>query len=425
MINFLSSLVLLLAVFGLTVFERRHLNNLFTPFTVTAWPFAIISILVNTVVVKMDFLPVSARANFFILLNLLIIWLVGFLLSHTYKPEIKTTNFVDQFKKYKDFRSFLLMLSWIVIVVVGYRVFSILAKEGWQFIGDDRFERMMIVGLPAHFALLGKVLLIFLILILWKSKKSLLDYLTMAFLTVSIMSLMVKYHIVWVVLIVFFVVNMGLTPKLQLRKVGFIVSMVMAIFIANYLILFLSWQTLSFFDARLWKFILGWMVNYLMTGPIMLEHWMNMSFTKPWWALFIVPINFKNVILGDPERLSTVKYVSPGFIPVSPDFDSNVGTSFGVYYLIGGFAFTILLTIIIALISYILYFRGFKSNNPVTTFFAAFFLMLGTLSFFVQYFTLLSLYELPVVYMIILGILHLLYKIKTANSGKGVPISGH
>lgn len=413
MTDLLSSFVLLFFVLGLTLAEKKYLNNLFTPFTATAWPFAIISMMINLVAVRLEFFPVTARANYFILLNLFIIWLVGFLMFHSQKKSLEKQNYIEVFSEFREFRYFLLFLSWIVIITVFLKVISILGREGWHYIGTNEFEKKMTQGPVAHLTIMGKALLILAVLILWDSKKSWLDYLTMVLLGISILSLMVKNHIMWVVLIIFFIFNLNLAPKLQFKKVVNIVLFLITLFMVNYFILIFGWGTFSVSNPSMWEYIFGWFFNYLISGTILLDRWMDLAYTSPWWTPFIVFINLKNVIIGNPERIDFVKFVAPGFMHSSPKFYSNVGTSFGTFYLIGGFPFTFLVTMSTATLSYWFYLKSFYFKNPITIFIAAVFLTSGLLSFFGQYFTILSVYEMTFFYLFFIGIFKLIHKMRT------------
>lgn len=416
MIELLSSVVLLLIVLFLTIWEKRYYNCLFTPFNVTAWPFVIISVVVNLFAVRIKFLPVSVRVNFFILVNLIIIWVVGYLIYHFNKVPLQRIDTYAIFSPFKIFRPFLIVLSWIVIILVGMRVSSILSKEGLSYIGTDKFERMMIVGYSAHLSQLAKVLLILFVLSIWNSRKTILDYVTIFALVLVVLSLMVKYHLIWVILIIFFIKNFNLSYRKQVRKIQTISLIVVVVFILNYLILIFSWRTFSAANPKMWNFIFSLLLNYLMSGPIVLDRWLDLAYTKPWWSLFIVPMNLINVVVGDPERLNAVRFVSVGWLRVAPDLYSNVGTSFGVYYIIGGFPLTFLSTIVISFISYLIFTWSYKTKDAIIIFLNALFLTLGILSFFVQYFTLLSTYEITFFYIVLIGVFKFILKVKSLQS---------
>ena len=108
----LSSLVLFFAVVGLTVNEKKRLNNLYTPFTVTAWPFVIITLLVNFVIHSIGFPMISVRANYFILLNLILIWLVGFIIFYFSSKKINTGSYSTEFFEFHRYKYFFLVPNW-------------------------------------------------------------------------------------------------------------------------------------------------------------------------------------------------------------------------------------------------------------------------------------------------------------------------
>ena len=415
MINLLSSFILLFFTVGLTIFEKRNFNNIITPFTVIAWPLTVISVIANLIVVKFGFLPVTVKANLFILINLFLIWLIGVFLYNLFGKPLEMKNYLNGFSNLKDFRGIIIFFSWIVIFVSLLKVFTILTSQGIDYIATQEYEDQMSRGIAAHLINIGEVLLILLVIISDKIKKNWLYYLTILCLGLSIISVMVKYPIIWTVLIILFIKNLSKPAKVQIKKFSYIALFVIFVFFLNFAILFSGWGTFSFENKRMWVLISGWFFNYLFSGPMLLDKWMELAYSKPWWTIFTVFKNFINVVIGNPERLNSTYLVSPGFMRVSPDFLSNVGTSFGTYYLIGGFTFTVLATIIFAFFSYYFYFKSFHSRNKVVIFINALFLVMGTLSFFGQYFTLISFYELTFIYMVLLGIFEIVLKIKNAK----------
>jgi len=408
----LSSYTLLLWVLLLSIIEINYTKNIFSPFTVTAWPYAIISILVNTFAVSIGFLPVSVRANFFILLNLSLVWITGLIIyvlgsKKSYQP----TDYANVFGKYDKYQGAIYLVAWTIIAVVLVKIFLILSQNGLWYIGTDDYENLMIVGLVAHLIQVAKILLILLVLISWNHKKGFLYYVTVIMLSLIIISIKVKYHIVWVILILFFIKNISRPLEIQSKNLIKIFAFVIVIFFLNYLAMFYTLDYFALTNKNMWQYILGLFYNYTMSGPILLDSWLDLANTKPWWSMLIVFINAKNVIVGDPLRLNAVDFVSPGFMRVSSEHLSNVGTSFGVYVLIGGITFTILMTIVIAAISYYFYYHSRGSKNPISIFLNAVFLTMGFLSFFVQYFTLLSLYEMFIFFCIFILIFEIFNKL--------------
>ncbi len=75
----IPSLVFFMAILALTIIDARRLNTIITPFTVTAWPFAIISLVTNFILGYLRFPPMTMRVHLFVLVNLVIIWLIGYI----------------------------------------------------------------------------------------------------------------------------------------------------------------------------------------------------------------------------------------------------------------------------------------------------------------------------------------------------------
>ena len=172
------------------------------------------------------------------------------------------------------------------------------------------------------------------------------------------------------------------------------------------------WNTFSFSNTGLWKFFGRTFLNYFVTGPIILDNWMNFPGVKPDWTLFTVFINTEHVLLGISNMINPIQLVSLPFVSVIPDIASNVGTSLGTYFLIGGYPFTYFMTILFGIVVYYTYFAAYTQKKVIVIFLTCFFLTLLTLSFFVQYFTLLSTYEFPVFFIGLILIFNFYLKLK-------------
>jgi hypothetical protein len=137
-------------------------------------------------------------------------------------------------------------------------------------------------------------------------------------------------------MMVFFLRNLQEPIKTQFRKLLKVALILSSVFIFCFMFLTFFWQTFSIGRARMWEFFYKSLINYFLTGPIILDSWLNTPGVKPDWTLFIMFFNYLNVVMGNPSRINAVDYVNNGFTCVIPGIPSNVGTSFGVYYLIGG-----------------------------------------------------------------------------------------
>ena len=75
----IPSLVFFLTILSLTILDAKRLKTIITPFSVAAWPLAIISLVTNFLLGYLKFPPMTMRVHLFLLLNLIIVWLVGFI----------------------------------------------------------------------------------------------------------------------------------------------------------------------------------------------------------------------------------------------------------------------------------------------------------------------------------------------------------
>jgi len=421
MIEQLTSLMFIGIIFLLTIFDKRRLNTVLTPFTVTAWPFVLISILVNFTLVFLGFPPVTVRVHLFILLNLLILWGIGFTSSYLFKkkPEVSKNNaYTSAFEPFIRFELFIIAISWIITIATLYKVRELLGKYGgFTFVGDPRFEEMMIVGITAHLIQVGKVCFILLCFLFKSSNRKWLYWLTLSGLFIAIASIQVKYHLLWLFIILFLFLNMEKQVSVQIKsliKVCVLIIVVMNLF---WILLTLAWGTFSFTSKGIWEFLVKQTLNYISSGPIALDKWLNHGNSQPARTLFLVFINFKNVIFNNPLRFSALNYVTIGFVETGPKLVSNVGTAYGVYYLIGGYIFTIFMTVLISSFSYLFFYLSRKKQTPYLIFLNLISLTLGSLTFFVQYFTLLSLYEMIFIYVCFIAIFQVL------NYFKSIPVT--
>lgn len=381
--------------------EVKRLKNMITPFVFATIPFILIFILNNFVLIYFRFPPISLKSQLFISFCLLVIFLVGYLVSKFYKritPESKQVfqGFADEFNK---FVPFIIGLSWFVIVMVIHRSMSLMtAHGGFSYFGNQEYEDQMIVGFVAHLVQLGKVCFLLLIFTFRKSRFKIISLITLIFLGIAIASVQVKYHIIFIILMAFLFYTFNKSVKKQIRILVISGLLIFILFNAFWIMLTLAWGTFGFSRSGVWEFLLKQTLNYFVTGPIVLNTWLTHPAVKPDWTLLIVFLNFFYVIIGNPLRLSAVPLVNLNFQQTAPGLYSNVGTAFGVYYLIGGFSFTIFMVILSALLSYIFYFSMIKKYNPYFLFLTLLFLTFNLLSFFVQYFTLLSTYEITVLF---------------------------
>jgi hypothetical protein len=408
LVNQLTSVAFFISVLSLTVFDRKRLNTLLTPFTITAWPFVVIILSVNFALIHIQFPPVTIRVQLFILSNLILLWAVGFIISYLYKVndyKSNRVNYSQVFKEFVRFDLFLISLSMILVIVILNHTYTLLQKYGgWSFIGDQRFEEMIIVGPVAHLVQVAKVCFLFLFFLYKKSKHKILIIITLAGLFLAIASIQVKYHLIWMLIFGFLYNTLDKSPRRQMRSIIWIAIILFLLMNMFWITLTLAWGTFDVENPGIWEFLGKQFLNYFVSGTISLDQWLNWPGIKPDWTLFIVFMNIYYVIMGYNYRITFVPYVTHGFLETAPGVYGNVGTSYGVYYLIGGIPLTYAVTVGLGFITYIIFYKSRQRGTPILLYLNMLFLTLSLLSFFGQYFTLLSLYEMTAIFLIFIFI---------------------
>jgi oligosaccharide repeat unit polymerase len=410
--NQLASIAFALSVTCLSYFEIKRFNNLITPFTVSAIPLAFIGILVNFIFIYIEIKPVTTRVSFFLFSCLFIIWVVGLFFGYKFKKKT-IINQYSVFSNLNNFTPFLCLLAIIISSLTFLRMYSIIQLNGgWLYLGTEEFEKEMTRGIVAHLVVFGMAIFVLLFLALKNSKHKLKIYFTLIILGISVFLLMVKYTLLWLIMVSFFIDNINKPIKIQTKRIVRIVLILFLIFIMYWIFLSFFWQTFSFTNKNIWIFFYKTFLAYLITGPIVLDFWMDYPSIKPSWTILLVFINFLSFSIGIPlqERASVLNTM--GFKDVGYAVYSNIGTSFGSYYLIGGLEFTYLFIMIISLITYYFYTKSFTSTNPLVIFLSWFLLAINALSFFSQYFSLLTTYEFPIFFSIIVYSLRFINKYK-------------
>jgi hypothetical protein len=390
----------------LTSIEKKRLNSIITPFILAAWPFLFTSLLNNFVLIHFGYSPITARAQVFIMINLFIIWLVGYTMYFFICP-IHRDHDIDRYKPiFKDianYQYFIIFISWITILLNINRVYDLLlAHGGIMFMGDQRFEDKMSGGgnIVGHFVEVGKICYLLLIFTLSYAKNKYLYYVTIIALLFSTAFIMVKYHVMWLILFAFLFYVINKPIKKQLKTVVGIIVVLFLVMNLFWISMTLFWGTFSFTNTEVWNFFIRQFLGYFVAGPIILDNWLVLGDIKPDWALFIVLINVNNVLMGNPVRINAVPYVSHGFTMIAPYNYANVGTSFGVYYLIGGYIFSFFIVTLVSMGTYYIFFKSINTKSKVLIFLNLLVLTLSTFNFFVQYFTLLTTYEVTLLFVL-------------------------
>ncbi|MBA7519427.1 hypothetical protein ES705_11505 [subsurface metagenome] len=398
------SLIFFLTILSLTLYDARRLKTIITPFTVAAWPFAIISLVTNFLLGYLQFPPMTMRVHAFILINLVIMWLVGYVFSNVYRIKGVTTLSIDIksiFKPFVRYQFFLMTLSIILSSIIFYKVYSLINQfGGWWFFGDERFEEMMIVGPVAHMVQVAKICFLLLFFIYPHSKRKFFIIITLAGLLISIAFLQVKYHLIWLMIIGFLYLNLPKNLSEQMKGVGKLSLLIFLMMNAFWISMTFAWGTFSLQNEGVRDYLINNSINYFVSGPILLDRWLDWSGIKPDWTLLVVFMNIFKILMGDPSRIDLIPYVSHGFLETAPGLTSNIGTSFGLYYMIGGYPFTVFMTTTLACLSYLFYFLSYTKKGPIILFLNFIFLTLCMMSFYGQYFTTISLYEMSAIFIL-------------------------
>ncbi len=408
----IPSLVFFMAILALTIIDARRLNTIITPFTVTAWPFAIISLVTNFILGYLRFPPMTMRVHLFVLVNLVIIWLIGYIFSQVYRikgTDIVTIDIKAVFKPFVRYQYFLMILSVLLSIIIYFRVYSLIKQfGGWWFFGDARFEEMMIIGPVAHLIQVAKVCFLLLIFIYPHSKRKFFIIISLLGLLIAIALIQVKYHLIWLMIIGFLYLNIPKKQSGQLKGVAMISLLVFLMMNVFWISLTFAWGTFSVDNEDVRNYLFNNSINYFVSGPILLDRWLDWPNIKPDWVLLTVIKNISYVLMGIPLREDFIPLISHGFLETAPGIRSNVGTSFGLYYMIGGYPFTIFMTTLLTFLSYLFFYKTVRMKSPIWIYLNLIFLTMMMMSFYGQYFTTISPYEMTFIFMLFIYIFKIL-----------------
>ncbi len=399
----LISILFFFLIFSLTIVEKKRTDSVITPFTVAAWPLAIISLFVNIILIHFDFDPVSLRVHIYLIFHLLLLWVVGWLFSYFYENTNNTFSketYGDFFKDFVRYENILMIIS-IIILVIYFRKFNSMlsANGGWFYFASSEFEDKISKGIEGHLLNIGRVFFIILGFIYPFAKRKILVLFTLIGLAIAFASTHSKYGLIIPLLIIFYWRILRNPPQIQIKKFMYFAVGIALLMNAFWIIFTIAWGTFSFDNDIAWNFFRKMSLSYFVSGPIMLEQWLNYPEIKPDWALLISFKHILNVLISDPQRFSTVSIYTIGFKEIAPGIISNVGTSYGVYHLIGGHGFTIFMNALLSLMSYYFFYESRKRKNFILFYLNLIFLAFGTLTFFVQFISIFSIHEITLFYV--------------------------
>ncbi len=397
------------------ILESHHIKKLITPYSLTALPFIVIVLISNFFLIDLDFPPITLRTQFFIQVQLLIFVFASFSISQFFDLD-KIPGSKKYSKPADEFSSnvlLLIALSWFSILIIFRKVLSLFsAHGGWIYFGDPEYELQMISGFHAHITQLAKVCFIFLVMIYKKANYKKAILITLAGLFFAVAIIQIKYHILWLVLMAFIFINAEETPKKQIKNLAWAGFVLLLIFNLFWIALKIAWGNFGFSNVHVYEYIAKQTANYLATGSMLLDNWLNHPNVRPDWTVITVLKNIHNLIVGNRIMYDFVPMVSLGFTRIGPGISSNVGTAFGTYYIIGGWWLTLAYSIITSIVYYIIYFISYTRYNLISIFFNLLFLTITTLTFFGTYYNSLSTYEMPIVFILLVLMLKLINHLK-------------
>jgi oligosaccharide repeat unit polymerase len=350
----------------------------------------------------------TMRVHLFILVNLIIVWLIGYIFSQVYRIKGTDTVTVDikaVFKPFVRYQYFLMLLSLVLSIIIFFRVYSLMKEYGgWWFFGDERFEEMMIIGPVAHLIQVAKVCFLLLLFIYPHSKRKIFIIITLFGLFIAIALIQVKYHLIWLMIIGFLYLNIPKKLSGQLKGVAMITLLVFIMMNVFWISLTFAWGTFSIENESIREYLFNNSINYFVSGPILLDRWLDWPFSRPDWILLTVFQNILNILMGIPIRVDFIPLISHGFLETAPGITSNVGTSIGLYYMIGGYPFTFFMTTLISVCSYFFYYKAIRMKSSIWIYLNFIFLTMMMMSFYGQYFTTISPFEMTFIFILLIYI---------------------
>ena len=415
--DILGAVLLLTLCYLISRWEKRRDGTIITPFSMLAWPYAIIVALVNLAGKHFGFFPVNMKSILFVMLCLVFFFIGGMGSVAFFGTDNKkvgpSKNIHNRTGQLFDLYRPLFIVLAVISIIASYVHFYISIKSlGWILIASKEFEEAFGKGVLAHVAVLSKPAFIFLFAdYLYRKRKSVLILLILMFL--SVLALQIKGNIVSILLAGIFFAHICHLVKLNWRKVILYAGTVYILFNLSYIIGFSRIGISHAYSSHVQSYLLNHFFTYLFAGPIGFSEILS----NPYYPLytfkeiFAVPINMYNTLVGNPELVSVI---FNHWIPVSSIYQyfhlTNVFSIFGVLYMYIGPYGTLIYSFILGVVAYSIKIFAQKEEAFIgTRLVYAFLLSYLTISFFGLYFNMLILYEAPF-FMLVIPYTYLLYK---------------
>lgn len=412
--------VLILTLFCLTIslWERKRTGTTITPFSMTAWPYTFVVILINFGGIHFGFFPVHLKSILFVM-GCLIFFLAGGMIIQQLLPTatINTkliraeNNELDNFFNY--YRPLFVVLA-IISIGAGFinLYVSIQSVGGWMYIASTEFEDAFGKGILAHIMTINRAAFLFLFAdYLHKKRNSTLILLALIFITVLV--LQIKNHIITLLLGGLFFAYQFKLIKFNFKKIIGYGILIYVMFNISYIIGFSTIEMSHAYSSKVQLYLLNHFFTYLFGGPIGFSEILKDP-VYPLYSykeIFAIILNIQNTLAGNKNVINVIFY---NWIPVSSIYkffhSSNVFTMFGMLYMYIGLYGTYLYLFLLGIIAYLLRWLSLRNNYDTGwKLIYAFLLSYLTLSFFGLYFNMLMIYEASF-FMLMVPLIYRFYK---------------
>ncbi len=430
MIELWSNTIAVSFIFSLVIVDEvKRFKMIITPAVFFAAPFLFIVLLTNFLLVYYQYPPISLRVMWFLAIQALIIWLLGRALERYFSRETGNLKALgDRLSEfYARYALFFVGLGLLAaLFIIGKAFYLFMSHGSWHYFGHSDYEKIMSQCIIAHLIHLDKISCFFLVLIYKKSKFTfrLLYWLVFLLSFFALALVQIKHHILHLILLMFLLMIITRNGKEQLKSLATGFMLIVVVFSSFWVVL----AYLSHIEqtSKIMNILAKYFVNYLFSGTMNLDLWMQHSYVQPEWSPLVTFRNLFNVLMGNPRIYSNVYYLSMDFSYIAPATISNVATAYGPFFLIGGWPFAVFYSIFIGTLSYLFFYLSLVKSNVFILFMNLILLVYLLFSFFGAYVLFISFYEVPIQLLLIISFVHFVHFMLHPNEEKNLkPISGY
>lgn len=405
MMNWILYMALCSEVLLMLWYDRRAFGNYFSPLAVLSFPLLVILLLALALAEPLGFRPVSTEVIMLYIIGLPVFW-CGSIFWSVVIPQKKLAMAAAAFKQPLQvskipFTSVVLVLSWFVIVAMGFSFINTFMRYGGSIgaIGSDAFAYDYSGnGVFGHILVLGIILVIYLIGVIRKGEPLLL--ITVLLLIVLILLQQVKTWI-YVPLIGGFLLRYYNLRKAKISPIRMLLLLfvVVALFFLSY------YFAVGIQEGDFWRKnynIFRHFLGYVFAGVLGFGEHMKQSLPigeLP--QLLVMPFtNLYRFVTG--QEVTGVVSNYHVLIDLKDMVDVNVKTLFGTIYIYGGNFWGV---IYVFLMGMMLYFHWLMAGLSKNYWFAVLYALMASplfIGWFDFYYNQLTFVELPVIVVIIL-----------------------